>query len=71
MRWINRTRLKLAIYYLQKATQEIQQVVDVPFVDDEDVWYECSHTPRLADILDLSDCIEAIKELAEQMSNEG
>ena len=69
--WINRTRLELAVFYLQKAFDEINQVVVVPFADNDDpVWNEWSHTPELPAMLDLRDGVEAVTNLAEVLNYE-
>ena len=69
--WINKTRLELAVFYLQKAFDEISHVVDVPFDNSGyDVWHEWTHTPELPAMLDLQDGVEAIKNLAEVLNYE-
>ena len=69
--WINKTRLELAIYHLQKALDEMRLVVDVPFADPDDpVWREWSHTPELPAMLDLRDGVEAVTNWAEVLNYE-
>ena len=69
--WINKTRLELAIFYLQKAVDEMSKVIVVPFADPDDpIWREWSHTPELPAMLDLRDGLEAITNLAEVLNYE-